>query len=703
MNQEVCSKCLKPKAGKAASITQWISVCACDLVGSTEEFASTRPHCLNCGKVIAENRSGSMTQWVFGQTPCNCETPRPDRKSETFHTPAFEPEEEDPYEVELETEPSKFPSERYKPLEVLGTGVSGSVYLSRDRLLKKRVAVKVLKTMESFALISFQNEARTTSKLNHPNIVRVLDFGVTDGGVPFMVMDLVPGISIDEFLKTEGPLNAASAISVFARLADALDYAHDSGILHRDLKPSNIIIADTDDGIDVHLIDFGVAKIQEQLKTTLVDGTALVGTPAYMSPDQALGNPFDQRSDIYSLGCILYEALTGEPPFSADSPLEVISLHAHEAPPSLLDHLEADETVEALNEIVSTCMSKDPKHRYQNAQAFKQALLAVPAQGGLFQNFPTASPAVPTSEPAIKSDKLLLIGGCLVGLVLIVGFSIYFYNSLVETPNNSDVREHKISHAVDDKDQYSLEGVRSKTKFLLTPIEGNKLSLVAEVSATDEALKKAVSEHPNISAVDFSHSDVTPEGLTCLQTINIETIKYPEKELLMSDFKALSKLVTLRSLALTCTGALDEKGLDLLRDLPRLQQLNFSYSNLTPKLFSRLSALKSVQKLSLAHCTRIDQVDLSTLPPNVIDLDLDGTALTSKNIQQILKLKQLVALSLNGTSVTDEMVVTLAGLPNIKVIGLMDCPKVTDKAVHQFKQRTGAGVMRPNLQMVIED
>jgi len=131
-----------------------------------------------------------------------------------------------------------------------------------------------------------------------------------------------------------------SVLTIFDKLADALSYAHTANVLHRDLKPSNILISFEDEQIDVHLIDFGVAKMQEHLRTTMTNGTTLVGTPAYMSPDQALGHSFDRRSDIYSLGCILFEAITGEQPFVASSPLETISMHAHAEAPSILSYVE---------------------------------------------------------------------------------------------------------------------------------------------------------------------------------------------------------------------------------------------------------------------------------------------------------------------------------------------------------------------------
>lgn len=207
-----------------------------------------------------------MTQWIVGSTRCNCKNPEPSEvvQDKPFYQPAFDGLD-DENEDELALTDDQFPIERFKPISVIGTGANGTVYLSRDRLLGKKVAIKLLHQLTSDQLVDFQNEARTTSKLNHPNIINILDFGVSTSGIPFMVMDYVNGINLQDYLLEHGILDESFAVNLFSVIANALGHAHACGIYHRDIKPSNILIIENDENIDVRIIDFGVAKVKEPL------------------------------------------------------------------------------------------------------------------------------------------------------------------------------------------------------------------------------------------------------------------------------------------------------------------------------------------------------------------------------------------------------------------------------------------------------
>ncbi|MBX9667100.1 MAG: protein kinase [Candidatus Obscuribacterales bacterium] len=189
-----------------------------------------------------------------------------------------------------------------------------------------------------------------------------------------MVMEHIPGSSLDWIIRARRILEFNSLLMLFVDLADALAHAHRAGVMHRDLKPSNILVLETDELLKAFLIDFGIARVQT---ATIYNGTAMVGTPGYMSPDQALGLSFDQRSDIYSFGCVLFEAFTGQQVFSAPGPMEMISLHANQKPPSLLERLPETSRSRAIDQVVQTCLQKDPMNRFENAIQLKESLQTI--------------------------------------------------------------------------------------------------------------------------------------------------------------------------------------------------------------------------------------------------------------------------------------------------------------------------------------
>ena len=265
----------------------------------------------------------------------------------------------------------------YRLTDRLGQGAMAQVYrgLAPDG---RPVAVKLLHpslTGDAGFLARFRREAEAAGPLDHPHIVKVLDHG-SEGELHYLVMELVDGPSLQAALADRSePLEPAEAVALVATLADALDYAHRQGIVHRDVKPSNVLLANgrLDDPM---LSDFGVARMVDA--TVATQAGALLGTPAYMAPEQGEGQPGDERSDVYALGVILYELLTGRPPFQADSPYALILRHIHTPPPpprSLRPDLPP-----ALEAVVLQALQKDPAARYPTAAAFAQALTASLAQ-----------------------------------------------------------------------------------------------------------------------------------------------------------------------------------------------------------------------------------------------------------------------------------------------------------------------------------
>ena len=269
-------------------------------------------------------------------------------------------------------------SGKYSIEEKLGEGGMGSVYQAYDGLMKRAVAIKLLnqdREISNEGLQRFQQEATATSKLNHSNIVRVHDFSVCDTHGPYLVMDLIDGEPLNCLIARKGRLDPQFVADIMIQIADGLQHAHELGIVHRDLKPSNILVVnETGATPSAKVVDFGIAKLQgENLEDLKLTKTGEVfGSPLYMSPEQCLANKLDRRSDIYSLGCVMYEALCGEPPFKGRNFGETVIKHTNETPKSFPAELQIPN---ALKRIVFCALEKSPSDRYQSMAALKKELL----------------------------------------------------------------------------------------------------------------------------------------------------------------------------------------------------------------------------------------------------------------------------------------------------------------------------------------
>lgn len=638
--------------------------------------SDTTDICGHCGKHIGAGRHGSLTQYIFRRDLCNCEIPLPTRTDSVVppKTSLSGRYVDDGSEPELPLTQEVFPIERYKPLSVLGRGATGVVYLCRDRLLGKKVAIKTLRELTAEQLVSFQLEAKATSRLKHHAVVTVMDFGATESGRPFMVMEHVQGVSLENHLEEHGPIDTDLAILLCMEICDALNYVHEHGILHRDLKPSNILLVEDQSGeTGVRIIDFGIAKTKfETQEPTIVQGRSVVGTPKYMSPDQVNGKIYDGRSEIYSLGCTFFEMLTGTPPFTGESSLEIISMHAHNTPPTLTEVTGA-EFSDVLENVVATCLAKSPEDRYQTMEELRTALLD------------PMSPSV--VHPRSKSKKHVPFLVIALGSVALIGALSYpLIDALV---SNTDDNSQFSTHSIDGHGWLIAQGKLHAGGL-------KKLDSYARQHKPDVRL---ILDDPEISDTDLGYLRDLP-----LSALDVSGTKISNQGLVK-----ISKFPLLRILILNYDKRITNAGLDHVVHSD-VTILGLRSTGVNDEAAPELAKMENLMSLDLSESKSITKKSIVSLQRsrNLVALRVGGTGVRGADLGAFTQL-HLRALSLANLDLKDSDMQIIASLPlseldisnnddlsddglrvlqtmKLSALNVMGCPKVTKTGLSELQK-----------------
>ncbi|CAN5295278.1 Stk1 family PASTA domain-containing Ser/Thr kinase [soil metagenome] len=340
---------------------------------------------------------------------------------------------------------------RYKLVEPLGSGGMANVYLAHDEVLARDVAIKVLRDQyaddEEF-VGRFRREAQSAARLSHPHIVQIYDWGRSGEGAYYIAMEYVPRGTLKDRIRRDGALAPAAAMGVALQISDALSAAHEQGVIHRDIKPQNVLVTRTG---DVKVTDFGIARAASSPVTTT---NAVLGTAGYMSPEQATGKPVGPATDLYSLGVVIYEMLTGALPYEADNPITLSMMHVNEPPRS---PREANpEVPRALDALTLKLLAKDPEDRYPSAGtladdldrirsglpagAAETQVMTAPLIGNRGDHTrrtsarpPVAAPASPPARYTNRRRRLLpTLAALLFGVLVLGGLALAYSNGLFE-------------------------------------------------------------------------------------------------------------------------------------------------------------------------------------------------------------------------------------------------------------------------------
>lgn len=596
----------------------------------------------------------------------------------------------------------------YQIKSVLGRGGMGVVYEAIHIPLKRRCAVKVL----SAELISaanwqrFQSEARSIAGLSHPCLVNVYDLGIHDERMPYYSMDLLQGMDLDTMIRTHGKLNIAFALEIMIQALDGLHYAHKHGVVHRDIKPANmLIVRDAKGGTVVKLLDFGIAKliglegeksapqINEEQKVTATG--EIFGSPFYMSPEQCVGDPVDGRADIYSVGCTMFECLTGRVPFDGGSPLDTVMLHLDEPPPTMAEKA-GRAFPPALEAVIAKCLEKDPDDRYATALDMAEDLTLI-AQGqepkalseiSRNKSGPRAGKLDKARQPRVKREQsetsydkdntgisIPFIAIC-VTVALSAVLTIALGVSLIFT-NEKNIPRAKTTGGAAPGKLAQEQGQSSETQ-LSSPLD-NQTSLVVEamqsIRKNGKFRKRDLeSQFPGEVIFEFP-KDITVGKLT-----------YSSAPWIFDGDSALHARTELARLPepFLCRGQLSvEKGLPLqftmMQPAPNLTILSgFESDDLSELILTRcdlsqpsslddLIKLKGLKSIDFRYC---DLSDASLLRlnemPKLKALDLADNPCTNQTIGALNCLKQLQKLRISADAFTDDLLKQLKTINKIK-------------------------------------
>ncbi len=393
--------------------------------------------CADCGLPIAgEKARTDVTRYLADSSRCQC------RLTQTSPDGVDSSQTSGERETKLSKAKLSFSieeaqsilDERFQVMEILGQGGMGTVVKAKEKASDKTFAVKLLNPQlidDKSSVKRFEQEAKAAMMLTHAHLAAVYEYGIGKDDTPFLVMDLLEGKTLDQMLKAQNRLSQRQAIDIFIQICEALEHTHNNGLIHRDIKPSNIMVS-TKNGIDyAKLFDFGIAKV---LPNQTIDLTGditqtgdLFGSPMYMSPEQCKGLDLDARTDIYSLGCVMYKTLTGQHPFEGKNFVDtIIKIVTTEAKAPSLIH-PADYINKDLDRVVEACLRKDVKDRYQNARELKKDLECLRDNEAL--SSPTQQRSTQRkkkSEKAFSSPKTQVVTYGLLGILLATFFATIY-------------------------------------------------------------------------------------------------------------------------------------------------------------------------------------------------------------------------------------------------------------------------------------
>ncbi len=624
--------------------------------------------------------------------------------------------------------PGSMLGEKYQIVSLIGRGGMGAVYRVHQVLLGKDFALKVLDLHRSsdVTVRRFQQEARTASQLRHRNLVEVHDFGVFDDGQPYLVMDLVDGVTLSQVLKQKGALPVDYAINLCIQVCSGLIYAHEQGVVHRDIKPGNIMLLHPDKNLTegtVKVVDFGIAKLtqlEEGEIQALTKTGEIFGSPIYMSPEQCQGTAVDRRSDIYSLGCVMFECLTGSPPFLGDSAMTTMLKRLSEAPISLKEGSLGREFPPALEKIVRKMLAVDLDERYQELRAVVKELNALQRQEDAALSQPLQEKA-PMNIGGGVNQTLLLVGLAATTIVAVAAYDRFlFFPEKVKEHEAQKVKKDpaaevakRVLQQESDAARTRLEnainsGVDKRYPHILTPAKSSGATKqflffpddIGKVIINDEtSMRKAVGSVPlpadaRITIIIDKLVANDPNILKNITSLKFSTIGYSNCFVVSNETIAiLEHIKDLWQVGLKGTAVTSLKPLYKNKTLLGLDVLDTTVPAAEILKLERLGELNSLTMGPLDDATAV--FDALAKTKRITNIGLKGSssdrnavlkAAIASEFAALSKLKNLKGLSIeNCPRFNDAALKKLLPLQELLAVTIRDCP-ITPKSIATFSK-----------------
>jgi choice-of-anchor C domain-containing protein len=587
-------------------------------------------------------------------------------------------------EINGHLRPGTIIANNFKVLSFIGAGGMSDVYKCEDLSIGRIIAVKTLQAgFSQDALRRFQTEGKAIAKLEHPNILKLYGLQITPDGLPILLMEFVPGITLARLLEGKQAFTVQRSMRIGGQIGEALKSAENEGIVHRDLKPSNIMILNPG-AIDetVKILDFGIAKIQSEAPINATRTGDVFGTPQYMSPEQAMGKKCDGRSDQYSFGCVLFEMLTGAPPYTADNSLSVMMAHAQDPVPSL-SKLAKNRIPAHLELAVTRLLQKNPVQRYATMSDALDALF-------------DAKKGSPISK------KLLAVGS---GLTITGVLFVAAYSYMVGGEQRS-ASMHKLAESAEHATPVDSSTVvrNPSIKDAIPPAR------ISEPTKDDKILLATLTTQKDVESLKLAGKDVSKFGLdgisklTKLKRLDLRGCRLVDSQ----GVSALQKL-SLILLNLDDTVVNDDIADTLVMLMPSLEYLDLNKTEITTKVCEKISISRKLTVLNLAQ-TNIDQHALPYIAniSSLIHLNLSGDNvggqlselgrlqhledlsvkavgnLTAGDIAAIASFPSLRKLNVAKTNVSDQGLRAISKMPLLKELTVIGCTKITADSVKRF-------------------
>ena len=535
-------------------------------------------------------------------------------------------------------------ADRYQIIDTIGSGGVGTVYRAIDPMLNKEVAVKVLQhNSDGTTAARLQREAIAAGKLNHPHICRIDNFGQTQDGSPYMVMEYLEGHDLASQIKNGGALDLESSLEIAIQICGALSYAHKNGVIHRDLKPANVLLLDTNnDTIFTKLLDFGVASLDTR-KGDLTEAGAIVGSPLYMSPEQIIGEETRAVSDIYSLGCMLFEMLTGKPPLKGESVIETLALHKNSDAPLLSEYGDYPPQLVAL---VKDCLAKDPANRPQNASDVLSRLESIQQEvlNPKESLAPTHDAEAELRE--IRKRRTITVSSILVGILVVLGLGFIIKDVYSRRP----IPETRVSN-------YPLEGVgdqffgEKKIAINLFYPDGDQsrdIRLRAIPDVTDEDMK--VLKGRRFARLCMDGTPIDGSGFQYIVDSGVELLSLELTRVSDANTHYLAEMKKLRSVSLY-SDALTDAGIKPMSDLRNFISIEIGSENLTD---AGIAQFKNLGNITFIH--------------------LRGSKMTVNCLKHLGKLDKLLTLSLDKMTIRGDLSLVLKNFSELKTLSIQEPP-----------------------------